>query len=142
MTDNEIIKALECCVDEMGCTKGCPCFDQKAKGSHCTVSKKLELEKLTLDLINRQKAEIERLKTESKLLTDNHPANTHSNCVAVANGLIFTKTLADYDKLIGDISAEAIKEFANYLIDNYSTGGVIAAVDLVDAAADWGRGNG
>ena len=58
MTDNEIIKALECCMDEMGCTKGCPCFNPKAKGSHCTVAKKLELEKLTLDLINRQQVEI------------------------------------------------------------------------------------
>lgn len=64
MTDKDIIKALECCADEMGCIKGCPCFDPKAKGSHCKVSKKLELEKLTIDLINRQQAEIERLKAK------------------------------------------------------------------------------
>ena len=44
LTDNEIKKALECCMDEMGCKKGCPCFNPKAKGSHCTVAKKLELE--------------------------------------------------------------------------------------------------
>ena len=61
------------------------------------------------------KAEIERLEKENKLLTDNHPANTHNNCVAIDNGLIFTKTLADYDKLIGNIANEAIKEFAERL---------------------------
>lgn len=37
---------------------------------------------------------------------------------------------------------DAVKEFAKYLLDNYSAGGVIAAVDVIDAAADWGRGNG
>ena len=64
MTDNEIIKALECCADEMGCKKGCPCFDPKAKGSCCTISK-IGIEKIALDLINRQQAEIERLSAES-----------------------------------------------------------------------------
>jgi hypothetical protein len=79
MTDNEIIKALECCMDEMGCTKGCPCFNPKAKGSHCTVAKKLELEKLTLDLINRQQAEIERLQTEKDNLICNYAECQVSN---------------------------------------------------------------
>ena len=66
----QIKKALECCMDEMGCTKGCPCFNPKAKGSHCTVSKKLELEKLTLDLINRLQAENERLKYNLKAVLE------------------------------------------------------------------------
>ena len=74
MTDNEIIKAWECCTDEMGCTKGCPCFNPKAKGSHCTVAKKFELENLTLDLIKRQKEQIESLiagqETLRKALTE------------------------------------------------------------------------
>lgn len=68
LTDSEIIKAVECCADEMGCIKGCPCFNPKSKGSHCTVSKKLKLEKLTIDLIKRQQAEIERLKGWQDLL--------------------------------------------------------------------------
>ncbi len=117
MTDNEIIKALECCADEMGCTKGCPCFNPNAKGSSCTISKKLELEKLTIDLVNRQKAEIDRLETENKLLIENAVSNKYPNCVSVEKGRIYTRTLADYDELICDISAEAIKEFAEELKD-------------------------
>ena len=53
LTDNEIIKALECCSDEMGCKKGCPCFDPKSKSSHCAAVGDNGLEKLALDLINR-----------------------------------------------------------------------------------------
>lgn len=51
-TDNEIIKALECCVTYEFCT-GCPLVD------NCPSS--YSLLKSALDLINRQKAEIERL---------------------------------------------------------------------------------
>lgn len=51
MTDNEIIKALECCRDDT-CVS-CPiCTEGLCNGG---------LHKNTLDLINRQKAEIERL---------------------------------------------------------------------------------
>ena len=55
MTDNEIINALECCtIREMDC-KNCL---NKNQGLHCIY----ETMKLALDLINRQKTEIERLK--------------------------------------------------------------------------------
>lgn len=53
MTDNEIIKVLECCVTYEFCT-GCPLVD------NCPSS--YSLLKSALDLINRQKAEIEKLK--------------------------------------------------------------------------------
>jgi hypothetical protein len=94
MTDNEIIKALECCMDEMGCKKGCPCFDPKAKGSNCTISK-IGIEKIALDLINRQQAEIERLEKVNDSFTD-------------------------IGKLYSEVKAEAIKEFADRLKINYS----------------------
>ena len=64
MTDNEIIKALECCLssnDLFACWK-CPavksniCCDGSSKISNGIVNS-------VLDLINRQKAEIERLKS-------------------------------------------------------------------------------
>ena len=57
MTDNEIIKALECCasVDD-GCLTDCPLYD----GDDSCFSTLL---KPILDLINRQQAEIERLQT-------------------------------------------------------------------------------
>ena len=59
LTDNEIIKALDCCVkDDEGvrgtCNKNCPLFGRNVD---CTIF----LRKYALDLINRQKAEIERL---------------------------------------------------------------------------------
>lgn len=58
LTDNEIIKALECCVSSISsdACNGCP-FDEKGicdKDTQAT-------ERYALDLINRQKAEIERL---------------------------------------------------------------------------------
>ncbi|MBP3936422.1 MAG: hypothetical protein IK954_02420 [Clostridia bacterium] len=138
LTDNEIIKALGNCLH-----RGCNVCIRRPEEYGATERQcSRGLMKDALSLINRQKAEIERLQTENKLLTDNHPANTHSNCVAVDNGLIFTKTLADYDKLIGDIAHEAIKEFAKYLLDNYASGGVISAVDVVGAVVDWGTSSG
>lgn len=52
MTDNEIIKALECCND--GACKYCPfCDDDCMQKCHSKV----------IELINSQKAEIERLKS-------------------------------------------------------------------------------
>ncbi len=61
MTDNEIIKALECCASSThsdACVF-CPFNELKI----CEVESN-GLEKRALDLINRQKAEIERLTVE------------------------------------------------------------------------------
>ncbi len=56
MTDNEIIKALECCVK--GCNaEGCDECSFFEKVEDCEI----EIPIIALDLINRQKAEIERL---------------------------------------------------------------------------------
>ena len=66
MTDNEIIKALECCIHS--CCVGCPCADDDANS--CNYDKKY-----VLDLINRQKAEIERLQKNIdglNIFTTNH----------------------------------------------------------------------
>ena len=57
MTDEQIIKALECCSkypEELSCSE-CPL---NSRGADCL---DFELGKFVLDLINRQKAEIERL---------------------------------------------------------------------------------
>lgn len=58
MTDNEIIKALECCAIKNDC-KGCY-FDTHEAEDICA----REVVKNAFDLINRQQAEIERLKDE------------------------------------------------------------------------------
>ena len=52
LTDSEIVKALECCSGKGDC-RSCPYKNRE----NCTQDLKLE----TADLINRQKAEIERL---------------------------------------------------------------------------------
>lgn len=70
MTDNEIIKALECCMQPISNCDKCPlykvsdeCFDIAKNGA--------------VDIINRQQAEIERLETEKDNLI-----RTYAECQA------------------------------------------------------------
>ena len=90
MTDNEIIKALErCSSKEYDACCGCPYAVEFSCGE-CTA----ENAKDVVDIINRQKAEIERLKAEVDKV--NH----------------------DYILLCSDVAenrAEAIKDFAERL---------------------------
>ena len=92
MTDNEIIKALECCgCDNYQCDN-CP-YAYKT----CTVYKD------SIDLINRQKAEIERLREETAELIDDRYA---------------TQLLCHLIKKEDDtrnVRSDAIKEFAERL---------------------------
>lgn len=90
MTDNEIIRALECCIkNDIAQCKICE-YDKFEQG--CRRKLKPDI----LDLINRQKAEIERLEKEkdSKIV----------RCIA-----------NDKDK----IKSEAIKEFVERLKFEY-----------------------
>ena len=107
MTDNEIIKALECCMDEMGCKKGCPCFDPKSKSSHCTAVGDNGIEKLALDLINRQKAEIENLtkacENQQKISMDRY---------FEIERLKEKTSVAKVDELIKSCCNDTTKEFA------------------------------
>ena len=63
MTDNEIIKALEYCANHKDCDDGCPCVISE---SPCVVNNPCTL----LNLINRQKAEIERLHSMNQAKLD------------------------------------------------------------------------
>ena len=104
MTDNEIIKALECCRQLISRCEDCPIN----KGGFCFDHLKTE----ALDLINRLKADNERLREEIGSLNKAYPCRIDdigNNC------LVYARSLDDYDSLIGDISAEAIKEFAERL---------------------------
>ena len=60
---------------------------------------------------NRQNAEIERLQGQIESLNKEYP------CIVKMNDycLVYARSLDDYDNLIGDISAEGIKEFAERL---------------------------
>ena len=62
-TDEEVIKALECCIlrKQYRCeNRKCPLYYETTKYSDCTEM----LVENALDLINRQKAEIERLRSQ------------------------------------------------------------------------------
>lgn len=84
LTDNENIKALECCVSSGDC-KGCPSYIEK--DDDCLGIDWLSI----LDLINHQKAENDKLKEYNDNLL---AANT-----ALSNEILEAK-------------AEAVKEFA------------------------------
>lgn len=88
MTDNEIIKALECCSNEptLNC-RNCP-YERA-----CNMGKS-DMQRDALDLISRQKAEIERLRQANKDICD------------VGGRLLRERKT---------IRAEAIKEFAERL---------------------------
>ena len=95
MTDNEIIKALECCTDESyeNCNE-CPY-------STDTLScERLKLLEDSLDLINRQKSGIERLKKEVSVARDAY--------ISIQDRYEHTK-------------AEAYKEFAERLKNKIKT---------------------
>ena len=67
LTDEEVVKALECCINDK-CSEECP---YRGKRYDCVYQHRHE--KDLLDLINRQKAEIERLtkKTEEAKFWEN-----------------------------------------------------------------------
>lgn len=96
MTDTEIIKALECCTTNGAKCSDCPAF-RKVDRSDCK-----KYFRSAIDLINRQQAEIERLKADNKTLE-----NVIKNNFPEKAGL-------DIDPL-AEIRAEAIKEFARAL---------------------------
>lgn len=90
MTDNEIIKALECCIDyECRCVE-CPYFGIASDDVSCGKEHGIDM----LDLINRQKAEIERLQNDY---------------------LSMQSTLAKMSTGVEQAKVEAIKEFAERL---------------------------
>lgn len=105
LTDSEIVKEFETLIR-------CANF---VNSDYVTSPFEVKYIVSVIDLINRLQAENERLKDENQLLLDKHPANTHSTCAIFDNGVIYAKTLEDYDNLIGDISREGIKEFAERL---------------------------
>ena len=102
MTDNEIIKALECCAkDEWNCDCNCPFFEKCSKTL---------MAKSSLNLINRQKAEIERLNKNIDGLN------------------IFTKNH------ITVIRLQAIKEFAEKLKNCFAiSGDYLDIINIIDS---------
>ncbi len=99
ITDSEIIKALECCID-CDC-KNCPC---QTEDGHCMEKD----DALILDLINRQKAEIERL--EKRLdMSRKELSRRRERCIQ--NSELNLKLLSE----LKIVKSEVIREFAERL---------------------------
>ena len=128
MTDNEIIKALECCIND-DCDN---CPDTFGNCEHNAMRN-------ALNLINRQQAEIEKLKIENQsLLNDENPYKlNYMECKEIAKETIeclgkyldlvkrqqaeieklqkVNDSFTDIGKLYSEIKVEAVKEFADRL---------------------------
>ena len=100
MTDNEIIKALDCCANCESCdfeTTNCPLVEEMECRSL--------LAQKALDLITRQRTEIERLKEEKSKL-ENKIDEMYPLVMQLPNAMQQAKS-------------EAYKEFANKLEEEY-----------------------
>ena len=98
-TDEEITKAVECCSDPCAICDECPLY---CVGANCP---SFELHRYALDLINRQKAEIERLKECPKCVYE-YDDEVMEYCV---------QGPCPNFKTVEQIKAEAYKEFAERL---------------------------
>lgn len=103
MTDNEIIKALRCCSAPFNDCAGCPLYGDYPS---------CECERYTIDLINRQKAEIERLKNENMAKE------------AEYNDMLEQRN--SVERYLETAKSEAVKEFASRLKET----GVIRCSDV------------
>lgn len=107
MTDNEIIKALECCGAGWDSCKPCPLYEYEGDCLESIVGD-------ILDLINRQKAKIECL--EKKVNARNEiilgqKAEIKELKIECGNAQ-FAKYKAEFEEFRTEIRADAIKEFA------------------------------
>ena len=105
LTDTEIVKALECCGDEMHFCSVCPYYLQDKENDCC----REDLCKDSLDLINRQKAEIERLQAEVTAIN-----NDYDNLM-VEKDELFDIAEVEFE----EIKAEAYKECVEKAIDEF-----------------------
>lgn len=115
MTDNEIIKALECCVkgcNSEGCDD-CPLYEEV---EDCEI----EIPIIALNLINRQKAEIKELRKNGKIYL-NVDENFAKEC--------------EYE--IKKAKPEAVREFAHFLIDKADMTNNIHISCLPDFVAEF-----
>ena len=111
MTDEQIIKALDCCGNrEVHFCTLCPMFKQNKENDFCQE----DLAKKAFRLINRQQAEIEEFKTlcdmQDKIMLEQKVILEAIN--DEFNPLPFE---TDFDKAIKEAKSEAIKEFAERL---------------------------
>ena len=144
MTDEQIIKALECCIKH-DCDECC-LIDYSNDADVCQTKHMKE----TLDLINRQQAEIEKLSVELvgmrgscnsyKMHYDNAKIEIES---LKADKIIAERHEKDARELYKDVviqlktaKSEAIKEFAERLKEHLKGNGGLFCVTTMNAKID------
>lgn len=114
MTDNKIIKALECCAEEKPCNE-CPLFDYTEDEIKCKNKCFVD----ALDLINRQRAKIKALEMDNaQLQSDIANANMNSDHALAEIEWLKARNVnncCNWQIKYNPLRAEAIKEFAERL---------------------------
>lgn len=110
MTDEEIIKALECCAESTGAEacKGCPFSEKDTCDNEDNAP-----QKYALDLINRKDAEIDILKAEIER---------------------YKGVIRLLEKDIAEARTDGVKDFAKFLIDK---GTELNTFDLCDYVPEF-----
>ena len=116
MTDNEIIKALECCTSEDFTCNGCPYIAVDMSGAEYDCS--YYARKDAFDLIKRQQAEIDK-KNKALDFIKNELENVKN--LVLQNRETTLKIQNAYERLLASSRTEAFKEFAEKLKAEYST---------------------
>lgn len=124
MTDNEIFANEILCIRRRACGRcngGTDCESCDLLMNETEIIEAYQRAMKQNDLIKRQKAEIERLEIELQAMrgaANSYKAeverlqNVYPCKVKVGNRCeVWANSLDDYDKFIGDVSAEGIKEF-------------------------------
>lgn len=119
MTDNEIIKALECCSSRKNCEENCPYFELKENFFECVLVSTSD----AIDLIRRQKEKIDSLEkiqqsnssTYYKLQCYSTELQAKIDRLKEISTKRFNEFATEYDNAI---KAEAIKAFAARLQEN------------------------
>lgn len=112
-TDDEVIRALECCKSGYCIARNCPFYDATEDDDIGACTSRLSSN--ALDLINRQKAEIERLQKSIELMKG-------AKCVYSYDGETLEYCISSpcpISKTVDQIKAEAIKEFAERLKERF-----------------------
>ena len=117
MTDNEIVKALECCCGiEHDCDK-CPYEENDECGELNSILKD------ALDLINRLQAENERLnfvRTRDAQRYDQKISDqAHTNCILIDLHSKAIKEVKELEEKLKTAKAEAYKEFAEIMTERF-----------------------
>lgn len=140
MTDNEIKKALECCLDISPLTcKDCPMFNVTNSTMVCSKI----VTKFALDLINRQQAEIEdlnhsidtlgRVKEQLKENLSETEAKYQKEITRLDALLVCkNKVIRNLEKSLENAYDGAIKEFVEKLKEDLKSNNYIVSFDRID----------